>query len=300
MEIRIPHQVIYKITKSAPIEDVVSSLLASEQLLRESALLLEKLFPNLHVETVEISVEEISDGSLKEILIAAIVVSLQKDMEHDVPLVIEHLTGTHFPAEYNSIITLIVAALIFYGIDFVHTQMSKAALAAKVRGQFNETIKEISAESGVSEEKIGRILEERFAKGRLRILSSTAIKFFAPSKRSENAPILLGAKTISKETVQDVPSDAQIEEADVPEIVQQHQNVKIDLHAHDADRATVGWAASVANIAPNRIKLELAPHIKPAELFTKRTVKGDIAVMLRKQSDGSYKPSVLHLMNLRK
>ncbi|MGI8567647.1 MAG: hypothetical protein ACR2KT_00410 [Methylocella sp.] len=72
--INLPHQFVYETEDPVPVSDVVASLLAAEQLLRELALMLEGFIPGLSVEKIEVSVQEIRQGSLKEILAVALFV----------------------------------------------------------------------------------------------------------------------------------------------------------------------------------------------------------------------------------
>jgi hypothetical protein len=196
-------------------------------------------------------------------------------------------------------VTIVFCLLLFYGVDFIYNQVSKAGFSKRLRGQFHSFAKELSAECGLSEERIHKLLEEKFGKSRARVLAHSAINFFQPSKRQNNAPILIGSNRIDKQTVAEVPSDAQIEEANVPEITKPFEDVAIELHAQDVDRAKQGWAAIISAVSPKRIRMELYPPIKPDELYTKTHIRGDVMVVYTKRSDGSYKPSIAHLMKLR-
>ncbi|HWA30053.1 MAG TPA: hypothetical protein VG867_03095 [Rhizomicrobium sp.] len=299
MEIRVPHSIIYKVEKPVPVSDFIISLLASEQLLRDCAPLLEGCFPGLTVEKVEVSIGEITEGSLKEILIGTLFLAFQPALQKDVPMAIESLTGAHVPAGYDSIVTVIFCVLLFYGVDAVYTQLNKGAFSKRLRAQLKDVTTELSRECGLSEEKIAHILESKYGKSRLRLIAHAATNFFTVSKRANNAPVMISNRNLDHEYVSEVPSDAQIEEGDVPEIVRQFENVQIEIHAQDVDRTRVGWAAIVPSVAPKRMKMELYPPIKPEDLYTKRHIRGDIAVVFEKKADGSYKPSLFHLMAIK-
>jgi len=299
MEVRVPLQIIYKITKPAPVSDVVASLLAAEHLLQQTPAILETLFPALHIERLEVSVSEISESSLKELLSLAVAMSLQEHLAHDVPAAITQLTGVEIPPTYDSIISLTFCLILFYAVDHFFGQISKGGFSKQIKANLDSLVAELSAATGESEPRIRGIVEAKL-KPRIRIVAHSALQFFVPSKRFENAPILIGSRHIDRETVSEVPSDAQIAEADIPEMVQHHENVPIELHAQDIDRARVGWAAVIPKIAPNRVRMELGPMISPDDIYTRRQIRGDVMVVLSRKSDGSYKPSAIHLLHVRK
>lgn len=300
IEIRVPHKILYQVDKPVPIADVIASLLATEQLMRNVAPLLEECFPGVHVEKIELSVGEISEGSLKEILYTALFLSIQKDLEKQVPAAIEYLTG-HKVTGYESIVTLIFCVVLFYGADFIYSQVNRGAFSKRIRKHLKDAIKELSGESGISEERISQILEKAYGKSRIRVLAQSAINFFQPSKNANNAPILISDdRKIARATVADVPSEAQIEEAEVPQLVQQFENVQIEIHAQDVDRTKSGWAAVVPKVTQKRLKMELAPPLKPSDVYLKQHIRGDVMVILQKRSDGSYQPTTVHLMHIRK
>jgi hypothetical protein len=300
MEIRVPQIFVYETEEAVPVADIVTALLAAEQLFRDTAPILECCFPGVTIERVSVSVKEIAQNSpLREILYATVFLTYQSDLEKDVPAVIKSLTGSTVPDHYHRIVTIVFCLLLFYGADFVYNQISKAGFSRRLRGRFHEFAKELSAECGISEERIHKLLEDKFGKSRTRVLAHSAINFFLPSKHQNNAPILIGSNKIDQATVAEVPSDAQIEEASVPEITKPFDDVVIELHAQDIDHARQGWAAIIPAVGPKRIRMELYPPIKPDDLYTKKRIRADIMVVYTKRSDGSYKPAIAHLMNLK-
>jgi hypothetical protein len=104
VEIRVPHRILYEISDAAPVADVIESLLGAEALLQEIGPLLEGCIPGLHVEKIQVSVRSISQESpLKEIFWAALFITFQKDLEADVPKIVEDIFGVHVPDQYDTI-----------------------------------------------------------------------------------------------------------------------------------------------------------------------------------------------------
>jgi hypothetical protein len=78
VEFRLPHEVYYETGERISILDVTEALLGTEELLTELGPLLEACVPGLTVERIEVSINEISEGSLRELMWAAIFVPIRE------------------------------------------------------------------------------------------------------------------------------------------------------------------------------------------------------------------------------
>lgn len=300
MEIIVPHRIVYRIERPASVDDVVSALVASEIILRESVPFLAECVDGVTVERIRISVSRISQESpLIFGLLAAIVTVFQKDMEKSVPIIVENFFGAKLPQEYTAPLTIAFCVLLVYGIDSIRNQISKKAFSKRIHGHMDGLVKELSAECGVSEEKIKKIVEKRYGKSRIRILSQAAIDFFKPSKNENNAPVMIGPNEFDSEIVSCVPTEAEIESANVPEIARPLNDVLIDIRAQDTDRSKQGWAGIIPSVSQNRLKMEIFPPITPDKVYTKQRLRGDVMLVSKKKNDGTFKPYMFHLMNIR-
>jgi hypothetical protein len=298
-EVFLPHEVIYEVERPVPIADVVASLLGTEQLLREMALLLEDCIPGLTVERIRVSVRHLSQESpFRQAFLVALLLVFQPELEKAVPIIAEQLLGMKVPAHYNTVLTLCFCMLLFYGAEAIYSQVSKKGHSKRLREQFDSIAKELAGESGIAEERIKKILEAKYGKSRLRILAQSAIGFFSPSKHQDNAPIVIGRRRIDRETVAEVPSDIEIEGSDVREVARQFKDIAIELHAQDVDNVKRGWAGVAHEISPKRLRIELEPPIKPEQIYRKSKIRGDVMLVSRKRPDGSFHPAVLHLLDI--
>lgn len=299
--IEIPHRVVYATEYPVSVADVVASLLASEQLLRETIPLLEECIPGLTIEAINISVRQVSQESpLVQSLIVAIFALYQKDLDKAMPRVVEDFLGVKVPESAGTLLSLAFIVLLLYGADAIRNQVSKKAHAKRIRENFEAVARDLSGECGIAEERVKKILAKHYGSSRLRILARASVDFFRPSKASYNAPVLIGERTIDSETVSEIPSDAEIEgSADAHEISRMLRDVRIELHAQDVDRAKQGWAGVVQDISPKRLRIELEPPIKPDQIYKKSIVRGDVMLVLKKRADGSFHPSVLHLLDIK-
>jgi len=296
-EYRLPHEVYYEITERASVSDVIDSLLGIEELLTEMGPLLEACVPGLTVERIEVSIQEVSQGSLKELIWAALFVAYQTDLEKEVPNLLENLFGIKTGHEYPTIVTVLFLLLTFYGLDFIYKRLAKLEEGNRARAQLDGLIHEAAGYYHVSEDKMRSILEERYAKGRMRQLIRASLRLFQPSKAHGNAAIRVSGRRIEPRLVSDVPSDAQMLEFEEPPSMRNLTDVEIELHAQDVDRTKQGWAAVIPSLSKQRMRMELYPPIRPIDLYTKTRIRGDVIVAFQPNAKGEQEPHICYLVD---
>jgi hypothetical protein len=297
-EYRLPHEVLYEIKDSITVEDVIESLLGTQEILREMGPLLEACIPGLIVERIEISIREISESSLRELMWAAVFVSFQQDLEKEVPNLLEHLFGTKIGHEYPTITSILFLLLLFYGVDFVYRRLAKLAEGQRLRVQLDGLIREAAEHCKVSEERLRQILEERYARGHVRSLVRAAFRVFRPSKQHGNVGMRVAGRRIEPSFVADVPSDAQMLDFADPPSTRNLEDVEIELHAQDLDRSKQGWAAVIPSFSKERMRMDLYPPIMPVDIYTRSKIRGDVIVVFRQNAKGDQEPHICHLVRL--
>lgn len=298
MDVTVPHAVVYETEGRVPIDRVIESLQANRNLLLEAIPVIEALVPDLKIERISISVGEISNQSpLREVFFATLIIAFQSDLSKEVPPLVQELTGVTTPASYNTLLTVVAMLILFYGMDAAYRLLSKRLGISRASRQLDGIVADISRGLGVPEEKIKKTLHERYTKGRLQRLMETAVGFGSPSKGQNNAPIRIGDRKLEQEEVAEIPAIAQPleEEGDKSD---PFENVEIELHAQDIDRAKQGWAGIPKGHATSRLRMELYPPITPDELWGKSTIRGDI-ILMSHQKDGRATPYMFHLVRLR-
>lgn len=300
VDVRIPHEVVYEVPEPTAISNVIASLRATEQIFFEVAPLLERLVPGLEVGGIRVHVESVSQGSpLREIFFTAMFLTYQKDLEHDVPALIEQLTGVHVTGHYDTLVTVLFCLILFYGADYIYKQIIKTAESTHIKAQLDALVREVAAHCHIDEKHVRQELESRFEKKRLGNLISAAVDFFSPSKRQGNAPVSIGRRRFTSDTVAEFPGEAQIHEFEEEESTQAHEDVEIELHAQDMDRARMGWAGVIPSISDRRMRMQVYPPIQPEQIYTRKKIRGDVIVVSRRAPDGSMEPYMFHLIRLR-
>jgi hypothetical protein len=118
VEASLPHNVEYELEGHPSVAALAQSLLANERLAKEAVLLLDAYIPGLSIEATAVSVRRISqDSPLRQAFVVAIVAAFQPALEKDVPAIVTDLTGHTLPAQYSSLLTVLVLVIAVYGIS---------------------------------------------------------------------------------------------------------------------------------------------------------------------------------------
>jgi hypothetical protein len=300
MEITVPHQVEYEVPGPVSVDEIIATLQANADLFQEIGPLIERALPGLTIERITLHVREIHHGSLRELFLAALVVAFQEDLKTKIPPVVEGLFGVDVPSEYDTLVTITVLLLLFYGADFLYKITTKNLGSGKLKDQLNGMIKEMSVKCGLSEKEIRDFLESRYGKpSRIKKLAEATGKFFRPSRRQGNSAIIVGHKRIEQDVVAEVPSDVQIEAIEKLSTSELIPNVEIELHAKDKDREKTGWAGVIPSISKKRLRMLLNPPIEPADVWGKEVIQGDV-MLIREQKGDEFEPVEFHLTRITK
>jgi hypothetical protein len=296
MRFDVPIEVQYLTEGAVPIEDVIDALISAKLFIEEGGYNLTGLVPGLNVEQVQVHVRSVSQESpLREALFAAIYLTLQKDLEREVPALIELTTGTAVPENFKTIVTLSILIALFYGAAYVKDLVVLATINSKLKRQLNALIEDMAHRTGRSEDFIRKFLDDRYKPhGRIKVLAQAAFQFFKPSKAQSNAPIKLNNREISQEVISDVPEHYSYEEVLDAKTARNFSGVELELHAQDRDRDASGWAAVPKGITDKRLRMKLMDGVTPYELWGRNSVRGDVIVTYKRVGTEMV-PSEIHL-----
>lgn len=298
MEITVPFKIEYQTRGSVPIPEIVESLLSIQRVLEEAGKNLENFVPGLTVEKVTVRVQEITHGSLKEVLLIGLFAYFQKDLERDIPEIIKELTGVNVPENTHTLLTILALVAIVYGADFVKDVVKGNVQDTPIRAWKRSLIADLASKSGKSESEVKRILDKRYGvKNRIKQLGDAAVKFFRPSKNQSDAPISIGDRRIDPPIISDAPESFSVKEADKVEKVKHIYGVDLDLHQKDKDREASGWAAIPIGHYNKRLPMKLFDGVTSEQIWEMDRIRGDI-VLISKKEGLDFVPSEIHLMKV--
>jgi len=299
MRVDLPFAVEYGTPAVVPIEEIIDSLISVRGLIEEGGANLPYFIDGISVDQVQVYVRSISQESpLKELLLVSFLLAFQKDLEKEVPEMIQQFTGAHVPEQFHTLVTIGVMVVLFYGAAYVKDVVSSLHQNSSVKKQLSSLIAELSVMTGKTEDEIRKFLDDRYkAKGRAKTLASMAVAFFRPSKSQSNAPVKIGGRDIGSDVVKDVPAEYAYEEALAVETSREHRGVELELHAQDRDRDRTGWAAVPRGISDKRLKMRLVDGVSPTEIWGKNHIRGDIVVKY-KRTGVDVIPTEIHLSRI--
>jgi hypothetical protein len=296
MEFEAPFSVRYVTQDAVPVRDIIDSLLAVEAVLNEAAAFLPRIIDGLEVEQIQIRVREIAQESpLRELFIATLFLTFQQSLEDEVPGAITSATGVPIPDRFDTIVTVLVLVIVFYGVGAIKDVVIGRGGEGPAKKKLEALVEELANMLGTSPKTIQDRLDERYGeKAPWKRLVAAAGRFFKPSKSQDSAPMEVNHRILDQDLIRDVPADYQVDKALKVDPFRSFSNVKLELHAQDKDHGGKGWAALIPNIVDRRVRLKLMGEVGTGDLWGQDAVRGDVTVVYERVGSEML-PKAIHL-----
>lgn len=282
VEVIFPHRIEYQVSETVPIEEVIGTLQAQLRAVAELPDIMEGLVDGILVERVELRVDEIVRSSLKEAFFVGLFITYQKELEKQIPAMVESWLKVPVDDSHKTIVTLVVALMLYYGADYAYKKLTNHIGSSAIKKKLDDLIADVAIASGKTETEVRRIVEKHLSKkGRLRDIAKASVKFFRPSRNQGNAPILIGDKKLEAADIADVPNQVDLKALDKNEYSQPMYGTRIELRAKDHDHDGQGWGGIVRSISETRKPVKLYPNVSKDELWDKNEVWADILITYR-------------------
>ncbi|WP_292935972.1 hypothetical protein [Noviherbaspirillum sp.] len=297
MELLTGQSIYYSNKSHLPLEDVAESLLALKGLIEATPDILERLSPGLHIQKVNVYLNEVRAGSLWEDLIVKFIWGSQEKLSQDVDAWRNGLRVDSIISN-RLIIGAIIGALIMGGGIYLLDKL-KGPEEQKQTLQTNQNIFILAGANltGITEEQFKSVIDGAIS--RKEQIPKDAVKLIRPAKREGSVSITLNrdeATTISSDAIRAMPN--MVSNDEIPESIEDFQNIEIQIRAIDLDSTKRGWAAVIPSVDSRRTKMHLDPHIKATNLIGKTVIMGDVTVIFRYDQSGNRIPSLVFLRNV--
>lgn len=297
-KIELPLSILYETEISTPVQDVIASLQAVDAIAKDAVSLLPSLIDGLQIEQCSLNVQTLEEGSLKEALFLALLVTYQSELSEEVPPMLESLFDVTVSDKYDTIATVAFLTVLFYGAGLAIDVAKKAFTDSLPRSKYEEMVDVLALETGKSSSEIRQIVEARFLKpAAAKRVVREAKRFFLPSQKDGNAPVVLDRDRVSSEVVQEVPYPAETDKPQDFDRYQSYEATMLELHAQDRDKSATGWAAVAKEVSDRRLKVRVVDPVQPSDLWQKENVLADIVVVSKLTSEG-YTPSEIQITNV--
>jgi hypothetical protein len=294
MELALRHALTYTTEGDVPVEIVARSLVANERLIHEALRVIELASPGATISAIRVRVASLSNASpLKQAFAVALFVAFQKDLEKEVPALIEKLTGHAVPEDYNTLVTVLVMMVAMAVIGAATDRIYPGKEIKKLKKEFEQKLEWVAQQSGLDKEEVRKKLDAVATKPGETPLLKKAVEFFLPAKLQRGAEILGGGGEfgrISAEAIDEIPDEISTA-PDGSRASYELEGVVIDIHRADRDQGKYGWRAVIESVSKKKVRLELAQDIEAAVLYGKKTVVGDVTVIEELSDRGKLEPT---------
>lgn len=290
----VAHEITYTNTGQVTVSDVAASLMANERLLRDTAQLLEDLYPGLRAE-LSVNFRSATTASpLKEYFILGLIMVYQKNLTEEVPPFIEQMIGREIPESMETTVTLLFMAVAIFGIskafEIFKTQRTGEPVPPSIQGDFNTILNVAGDVIGVDPAVIVTTLEKRHAGRKAVPLAKRALQFIRPAKVEPGAGVVGGGTELSPETVRAAPGAADVEASEDMEDQEPLLAQQVVIHATDLDSKKTGWACHLPGRWGKRLRMQLFPSVDASAIYGRREITADVILMSKADDEGDLIP----------
>lgn len=301
--IRLPHELYYPDSHEVSLSDIAATLVAHERLLPIAIDALEKLVPGLTIEERKIVLDRIERSSLREAFYVALFVAFQKDLESEVPALIETLTGMPVDDRYDTILTVLFMVVLYTGATALFGKGKKAKdqiAPVSITGDHAVYINLASEQVGASPESVITAVNKAIG-NKISTVQRAAIDVFRPAKRNGNGRIQpRGLPEVSADAIADFPTALAIAELEDDVVPLHLPSAALHIRATDRDKSDRGWAAWVesGSLKTKRLPLRLAPGVDPDVLAEMHEPIVEAFLESRFKDDGTTTPVRIHVFRI--
>jgi len=297
-----PHRVRYE-AEVRTIDQVIENLLAQKQLIEHGAAFVAALIAGYELESVEVRVVNVSEGSWLVELLAQLYGTYQTEIESTTVGGVEQMLGVDVPPEWEPLVTLGSLAVVYlvarFAYDSIRGKKQDRPASTHIEGDYNTVVNVVASKLNLRSEEVEATLRESVPPTKRRKLLGSVTDFLNPARRQRDTKISVeGFGDISPETVAEYPSDADLNEIDATNNVDV-PGARLEIRATDRDRSKVGWGAVIKGDQrfPRRLPMDLYPTVDADALANYHEVVGDVVVEGEMLASGDFRPKRIHLLN---
>ncbi|ADP96450.1 hypothetical protein [Marinobacter adhaerens] len=295
MDFSIPQQVHYTNKNRASIQEIADGLVALDSLIRQTPSVLEALFPDYKIESVEIYLDEFRSGSIWEDLVVKFIFGNQKNFDSAIGAAREKLGMEEVMSDPQVLSAIILVMVLSGGLYWLGKRSkNKPEKRAAIEANNNTVIQIGSGMVGLDADEFRALIDNAVQDKNQ--LAKDAARIVKPAKRDPNGYIEFGDNPglkITSESVKAMPDYVQDDEPE--EIVEDYDGLLLELRAIDLDHTKSGWRVRAPDLSDRRIKLQLDPSVMPDDLFNKRQIRGKVTVVFRSDNAGQKIPRLIFL-----
>lgn len=299
MEITLSQQIYYSNKELVPLREIADSLIALENVVRQSPEVFEKLFPGTKITGIEVFLNEIRSDSIYEDLVVKFIFGSQGKLDQIIDDV-RNKIGLQYLSAHPKIFSVVILSMLFVGSSYYVSKYRADSSAERkiiIEGN-NNTVISVGANLLNMDSHELRAVIDTAIKDKDK-LSRDAMRVILPAKRDSTASIKFNNDDqlqVTNETVRAIPRH--VIEPEPEEFIEEIDNAEIVIRAADLDSCKKGWAVVVPSLSDKRVRLQLDPRIDTEHLMLHPNLKGNITVVFTLDSDKNRLPKLVFLKSL--
>lgn len=294
LEITVEQDFYFSNRNHLLLTEIAQSLLALEQNARAFPTALQKLFPDVQVESLSLYVDKLESGSLFEKIKYRLRGALQQQIEDHSGVQLGNLS--HIPDERKKqIVSWLIVALVVYGLKEAADSFKPEAPRPHMEQTVHITLLEGELLTGIDTATLERALKSSLEE--TPNASQGAVNFARPAKKDPEAWLSINEQIVlTSDALHELPSA-------VPE--QQPREKSIDLRdtliiirATDRDSGKKGWGATIPEFSTRRLRISVAPGINLDALAQHDVVIGNVTVLFGVDAQGNIVRPHAHIYSV--
>lgn len=285
------------------VEEVISSLTAQRQLIRQAVRVLEEVDRDYDAQRIVIRVISITEGSLFWDLVVEIWGTYQHPITEKVAGSIEKALGVDIPEAYEPLVAIATMAVIYWGLRYAYERVAARKERDKsdhqpgvhIEGNYNTVIQILAGETSATAAQIEKAIDTALFPDRTKVAKAST-DFVRPAKKRDSTINVNDAFDVDVDTLREVPSDAELTRIAEPFFIEL-TDTPLSIRGTDRDSQQAGWRGLVENDDrfPRRLPLVLSPGIDPEVLADHARVNAVMTVEGERFFDGTMQPRKIHL-----
>lgn len=295
MDFVIPNEVGYDFKDRISVSEAAKSILAQDRLFREALAVLQRVYPNLELQKIDVAVREVSHASpFRSVLVAYAVGVYSSEIGSDMPDILQTMTGGYVdvPDNVDALVSLIIVIMLICVLDKIRAKYfpdaSEQLLA--LEKQRERLIEATANGAHVSQIAVTQSVEQVMSK-RPGTIERASLDLLRPAKRHHAKALTVGHQRIESATIEALPSDAEMAMQEPQTQAEELERVIVRFRAHDLDKEK-RWAATIDEVSQERLPLHLAPYIQKDGLFQRKEVLADVLTTYVRDDKGEYNPTL--------
>ncbi|WP_180169424.1 hypothetical protein [Acinetobacter sp. YH12021] len=275
----------FTIDEPVPVDIAIKSLKSFEALLERTRLLVSMSMENINIESTEVFVKEVGEGSfIVDFLVKYVIGEENQQKAEEI-----YESTVRNNEKVRTVVALGVGAALVVGAQALHSNFFPSAPQQPAIEAYNSVIINAAGDVNISPEQIK---EYQNSLRDSKKLAQETVNALAPARLTPNSTIEVDGLqhlNVEPQFINNVPETYQPPTPDERE--EAHSNVDVLIFASDKDRSETGWAGNIPSLFTKRVKFILGDDVQPSVLHGTVQVKADILVRERfNKNKRKYEP----------